>query len=541
MKKYKSNSNVSYIDISEFKSLKVKNNKVVSLFAGAGGLDIGLEQAGFETAVCVEIDPDCRATLKHNRPKWNIFEEGNGREPGDIRNITVEELLKFAKLKKSEAAIVAGGAPCQPFSNIGKKHGKDDEKNGDLFLEFLRMVKGIDPKGFIFENVSGITQKKHTEVITYMTEHLKDSGYNLSFIILNAANYGVPQRRERFFIIGFKNVKNPAFPLPTHTKDIKTWDNFVSTLNAKPDYKPQLWTTLGATLSKISQEALARKDNIIMNISPTVIARMKQIQPGANFKSLPMEMRPNCWKSGRHQGHDTFGRLKLDEPSVTIRTAAYNPSKGKYIHPTENRGLNTIEMAAIQGFPPEWEFKCAGREKPTLVSLGMQIGNAVPPPLAKALGMAINIQLANVEKTKKLTRSENMSKIKGKDTSIELTLRRALWKRGYRYSKNDKTIFGKPDIAFKSKKVVVFCDSDFWHGYDLLKGKTPKTNTEFWKNKLSKNIQRDEKVNEGLKKTGWTIIRFSTSQIKKDIDVCIERIEIAMRDRNDFSDEEQQR
>ena len=124
-----------------------------------------------------------------------------------------------------------------------------------------------------------------------------------------------------------------------------------------------------------------------MNISEKVRQRMQRIGPGQNFKALPMEMRPDCWRNGRHQGADTFGRLRLDRPSVTIRTSSYNPSKGRYIHPTEDRGLSTLEMAVLQSFPEEWRFVCAGR--PTLVGIGRMIGNAVPIGLATALGHAI--------------------------------------------------------------------------------------------------------------------------------------------------------
>src|SRR6185295_9951519 len=124
-----------------------------------------------------------------------------------------------------------------------------------------------------------------------------------------------------------------------------------------------------------------------------VVKRMTYIKEGENFKVLPMKLRPNCWKSGRHQGNDTFGRLVADLPSVTIRTAAYNPAKGQYIHPFENRGLSTIEMASLQSFPFTWHFKSKNREKITLVSGGRQIGNAVPPRLAQMLGAAIKKQL----------------------------------------------------------------------------------------------------------------------------------------------------
>jgi DNA (cytosine-5)-methyltransferase 1 len=389
-----------YVDITG-------NNKgayhypVVSLFTGAGGLDIGLDEAGFQTSVCVEYDTDCRETLRHNRPEWKLFEEGIKIEegkmikriPGDIRNIEVDELLNFAGLEKGKVSLVVGGAPCQPFSNIGKKLGKNDERNGDLFLEFVRMVKGVNPEAFIFENVVGITQNKHNDVIQYMIEKFKGLGYGIAHTVLNSANYGVPQRRERFFLIGIKGVEKPAFPFPTNFKDEKHYQSFIKDLDSVPYKKHHKWISVGDAFEKIPQNNILRSDYAVMNISEKVVDRMTYIKQGENFKVLPMDMRPQCWQNGKHQGNDTFGRLISELPSVTIRTAGYNPAKGMYIHPFENRGLSTIEMAALQSFPYNWTFKVKNREKVTLVSGGKQIGNAVPPGLAKALGLAIKKQL----------------------------------------------------------------------------------------------------------------------------------------------------
>lgn len=125
-----------------------------------------------------------------------------------------------------------------------------------------------------------------------------------------------------------------------------------------------------------------------------------------------------------------------------------------------------------------------------------------------------------------MTRSENMSRIRGKDTSIEIKLRKALWSRGIRYRKNCKDIFGKPDICFKTKKVAVFCDSEFWHGKIYLEeNKVPKTNTEYWIKKLERNIARDIAVKEKLQADGWTVLRFWEKDIKKNIDECITQIQ----------------
>lgn len=404
-KMYHDKDGVRYLDINRLNNKSLKDNKVISLFSGAGGLDIGLEQAGFETVVCVENDPDCRATLKNNRPDWKLFdkserfEEGKleTREPGNIREIDVDELLEYADLEKGDAALVVGGAPCQPFSNIGKRNGKNDKKNGDLFLEFVRFVKGAEPKAFIFENVAGITQSKHNSVIKYMIDSFSGSGYSISYNILNAADFGVPQRRERFFLIGIKNYDLPAFPLPTHSKDNKSWQKFIASLNKKPAYIPKEWKSVKDTFNELPNDYENRDDYAVMNCTAKVVHRMTFIDQGENFKVLPMELRPNCWKNGKHQGQDTFGRLVEGLPSITIRTAAYNPSKGRYIHPFENRGLNTIEMAALQDFPEDWYFKCYNKSNVTLVSAGKQIGNAVPPGLARALGLAIKHQIIKSE------------------------------------------------------------------------------------------------------------------------------------------------
>ena len=395
-------SETKFIDISDFPFGKNGMQfPVVSLFSGAGGLDIGLEESGFHTAVCVEYDADCRETLRYNRPEWKLFEEGvkiekgkmKTRIPGDIRDIGVDELLKLSGLKKGEAALVVGGAPCQPFSNIGKKLGKNDEKNGDLFLEFVRIVKGVSPEAFIFENVVGITQQKHADVIKYMADKFKGLGYGISHAILNSANYGVPQRRERFFMIGIKGVENPSFPFPTHFKDEKHYETFVKDFDVFPVRNFKKWVSVKEAFKKMPKNQERRIDYALMNISDLVVKRMTYIKQGENFKVLPMNLRPDCWKSGKHQGNDTFGRMIADLPSCTIRTAAYNPAKGQYIHPFENRGISTVEMAALQSFPFNWYFRCKGNDKVTLVSGGRQIGNAVPPLLAQALGAAIKKQI----------------------------------------------------------------------------------------------------------------------------------------------------
>lgn len=359
------------------------SGSVISLFTGAGGMEIGLEKAGFQTAVCVEIDRDSRETLRRNRPNWAIFEDSRDREPGDIRAVSANELLLRAGLKYGEAALVTGGAPCQPYSNMGKKLGSGDPRNGDLFLEFAKIVLGTGPRGFIFENVAGIAQDRHGQVIDYMREQFAGSGYEVAFEVMNAADYGVPQQRKRFIMLGRRDGK-PSFPCPTHSNNGSWAKSLVPT--ATTLVKP--WRTVSQTFDELSAERSRRHDSLGMAHAQYMVERMALIPQGKNFKVLPLELRPKCWQTGKHQGQDTFGRMEAEKPAPTIRTAGYNPTKGKYIHPFENRGLNTAEMAALQSFPEDWVFHSVGN-RPSIVSIGRQIGNAVPPPLSEAIGRAI--------------------------------------------------------------------------------------------------------------------------------------------------------
>ncbi|MCK5013671.1 MAG: very short patch repair endonuclease [Candidatus Omnitrophica bacterium] len=131
--------------------------------------------------------------------------------------------------------------------------------------------------------------------------------------------------------------------------------------------------------------------------------------------------------------------------------------------------------------------------------------------------------------SKPIGRSENMARIRATENAVEIMLRKELWRRGYRYRKNDKSVFGKPDIVMKSRKVAIFCDSKFWHGIEYLKdGKLPATNTAFWREKLTKNINRDKLVNRTLRKEGWTVIRLYDKNIRKDAAKCADKIENKM-------------
>jgi DNA (cytosine-5)-methyltransferase 1 len=368
------------------------SGRTISLFSGAGGLDLGLEKAGFETLACVEFDPNSRATLRKNRPNWKLV-SGSGVEPGDIRHVSGEEILAETGLKLGEVDLLAGGPPCQSFSNMGLRRGEQDPKNGDLYLHYLRLVRELQPRGIIFENVEGFNHEQHRAVRTSLLSQLEALGYTLATGVLVAADYGDPQVRRRFVVIGVLGEEAPRLPIPTHFESTKSHHDFCIRTGIQVPFQP--YVTVRDAFDQMERNRAQIPFDLKMGVSDVVLERMKYIGPGQNFKVLPEELLPNCWKSGRHQGADTFGRLRLDRPSVTIRTSGYNPAKGRYIHPTENRGLSTAEMAALQSFPPEYEFVCS-TGRPTLVGVGRMIGNAVPINLATALGRSVARCLASL-------------------------------------------------------------------------------------------------------------------------------------------------
>jgi len=191
-------------------SSRNSNRAVISLFSGAGGLDIGLEKAGFDVRLCVEIDADARKTIRANRPSWRLS------EPGDITKIKPEAILRQAGLQPGETFLLAGGPPCQPFSKAAYWANGDAARMEDAravtLRRFVRTVQAILPKVFLLENVVGIAYRQKDEAIRYLKSSMTrinnatDSSYSFSIVRINCAHYGVPQRRERVFVIGVRDV-----------------------------------------------------------------------------------------------------------------------------------------------------------------------------------------------------------------------------------------------------------------------------------------------------------------------------------------------
>lgn len=182
--------------------------RVISLFSGAGGMDLGLAQSGFEIGVCAEIDPFCCETLRRNEPQWPVIER-------DLQQVSSEELMSAAGVGIGEAALVVGGTPCQPFSNAGRQKAVDDPR-GTLFAEFVRIIKETKPRAFVLENVPNIVGVRSGKAFTSILSELESTGYTVTCKVLNAVDYGTPQLRRRIFFLGSREGLEYPFPEPTH-------------------------------------------------------------------------------------------------------------------------------------------------------------------------------------------------------------------------------------------------------------------------------------------------------------------------------------
>ncbi len=372
----------------------------ISLFSGAMGLDLGLEQAGVETRAVVELDKWCCATIRHNRPELPLLQ-------GDIRNIDAHDILDAAAVDAGQIDLVVGGPPCQSFSTAGKRSSILDVRGG-LFQDFARVVDAAQPRFFVMENVRGILSaairhrplhlrgSKHAPLdpeeqpgsaLRVILSKLRDElGYEVVYGLVDAVNYGVPQFRQRVIFLGSRDHEfgsarwiPEAMPIdellpPSHAE--------VPTLE-----QPYKWRTLRDAL-----KGLRERDPEFLKYSEARLKFLRLIPPGQNWRYLRnlgedvvREALGGAYESdGGKVGF--FRRLSFDRPSPTVPATPIQ--KGTSLcHPTKDRVLSVREYARVQQFPDDWVFAGPTAEK------YKQIGNAVPVGLGRAVGEALGSYL----------------------------------------------------------------------------------------------------------------------------------------------------
>ena len=323
----------------------------IELFAGAGGLALGIEKAGFHTIALNEYDSDACATLRQNRPYWNVIE-------GDVSKISKLDLEDFFSIAKGELDLLSGGAPCQAFSYAGKKLGLEDAR-GTLFYHYATFLEKLQPKMFLFENVRGLLSHDHGKTYRVMTTIFEQAGYVIQKKVLNAWDYGVPQKRERLITIGIR-------------KDLADKIHFDF---PKPhDYKP--------VLRDILLDCPPSEGTLYSEYKTKIF---ELVPPGGYWRDIDpkvaKEYMKSCWEmEGGRTG--ILRRLSLDEPSLTVLTSPSQKQTDR-CHPIEARPFTVRENARCQTFPDDWTF--AG----SVSSQYKQVGNAVPVNLAFEVGTKI--------------------------------------------------------------------------------------------------------------------------------------------------------
>ena len=335
---------------------KIEHPRLVSLFSGCGGLDLGFEQVGFNRVWANDFDKDAQAVFRLN------LGEIDGR---DIRDVPADEI--------PECDIVLAGFPCQPFSNAGNRRGVHDSR-GMLYQEGLRIVEAKKPSVFLFENVKGLMSSKYVDgrrLVDVIVSDLDTIGYNVTYKVVNASDYGVPQNRQRLIMVGIR-------------KDYGLYFQF-----------PPVEEQRNLTLRYILDIPADVPNQVDWPLSPQALSMISHIPQGGSWKDVPYEQLPPRFKRirdnmQRYHSPNFYRRFSMDEINGTI-TASAQPENCGIIHPIHNRRYTIREVARIQTFPDDFIF--IDDSMKNITAMYKVIGNAVPVKLANTIAKAIKEQV----------------------------------------------------------------------------------------------------------------------------------------------------
>ncbi|MBQ9940898.1 MAG: DNA cytosine methyltransferase [Clostridia bacterium] len=353
----------------------MRKYNIIDLFAGVGGLSYGFSKISqFNIIAANEIEKDISIAYKLNHPDVNMIN-------CDINSLTEEVLEKTLDGKKVD--IVIGGPPCQSFSTLGKRQ-LDDRAN--LFMQYKRVLKILQAKAFVFENVVGILSMDKGNLFKQMQYEFEELGYKLQYKVLDAVNYGVPQHRERVILVGFKGENNFIYPEPTHGEGLKPYITLKDAIGDLPVLKSgETKTTYANGITNEFLSFVRKKSTDVLeeHNAPKngehLVRIMEALKDGQSKDDLPEKIRP---KSGYG---NTYAKLWWEKPSTTITRNFACPSSSRCIHPRDSRAMSIREGARLQSFPDDYKFYGSDGMK------RLEIGNAVPP----LLSMTIAKQMLN--------------------------------------------------------------------------------------------------------------------------------------------------
>ena len=335
----------------------------VDSFCGAGGLGLGLQRAGFELLLSFDIDQKCIDTIKINKKYFN-----HPAEAADIADLLNGKLLQKCNLKRGELFLLAGGPPCQGFSI--QRRGEDIDPRNDLVLKYGQLIREVYPYFFVMENVSGLAGKRGKTILQQLIEEVEEIGYKVHVQLLDAKDYGVPQRRKRYIIVGERKDLGEHYVYPKEATERRTVRETIGFLPEPP-----------MDGSDHPDYPLHRRDRL----SPTNLKRIQAIKQGQGRDNLPEELLADCHKidSSIIGFRNVYGRMAWDEVAPTITARFDSFTRGKFGHPVQDRTISLREGALLQTFPEDFMF--VGNK----VDVARQIGNAVPPVMAEAIGKSI--------------------------------------------------------------------------------------------------------------------------------------------------------
>ncbi|NMA30689.1 MAG: DNA cytosine methyltransferase [Candidatus Methanofastidiosa archaeon] len=366
----------------------------LDLFAGAGGFSEGVNKAGINIVAAIEFDSQIANTYKYNHPNTQVILD-------DIKNISAKTIHNIFQSKKLSCDIIFGGPPCQGFSMAGKRIRSNttflEDVRNYLFKEYIRMVKSLKPLVFVIENVPGILNYNNGSIKEEIYNTFEDIGYKVDSRILCATDYGVPQSRNRAIFIGNRLDVDPSkfFPTPTHDED-----SYITVYDAISDLPEvsagegleKTFYSKNIQLTNYQKQLISSKGYVFNHESskhkPQTLKILSMIKQGQTMKHLPKEYQTKSVHSG------AYGRMEYNKPAYTLTTRLNTPSVGRITHPTQDRTITPREAARIQSFPDDYRFLG------DITSIGMQIGNAVPPILAQRIAeqiLSILSQIDNIE------------------------------------------------------------------------------------------------------------------------------------------------
>ena len=343
---------------------QIKQPTMIDLFAGSGGVTQAFKNKGFKVLAAVEFDPIIASTYRTNHPNVKLYED-------DIRSVSPQQILEDCKIKSGELTVLSVCAPCQPFSRQNKSTKKDSRTN--LVLQMIRFVKHMKPKYIFMENVAGLAKGKNAKILKSLVIALRDGlGYHLlEPEILDAADYGVPQHRDRLFLLGSREDQSLSLPDQSHySPKLADSNGFQSWITVREAFS-------GLTRLASGQQSSKDVMHKARNHRPISLERLQHIpKNGGSRKSLPKRLQLKCHQ--KETGYnDVYGRLHFDKPANTLTTGCTNFTKGRFAHPTANRAITPREAARLQTFPDNYIFNG------TYDQISTQIGNAVPVKFAE--------------------------------------------------------------------------------------------------------------------------------------------------------------